>query len=357
MKDQDGILLESGTNEVEVLEFEMDKQGFGVNVLKVQAIEQFDAAKVTEIQLAHRSVIGTYNYRDGVITLVDLGKEMALHDLDALTPADSAAVDAVVEAMPVEEDAPTVEALTETSNCIGSDEIETRIVLVLEFNETTTGFLVGGVNRIHRVSWNMISPISPYLAASQSRFTGSLNIENREVLMVDMERILADIIPATGDAYCLEAAANAARGFQSRADVPVYLAEDSPTIRSIVSSLLDRGGYKDVHGFDNGLSCYQALQKAVADATAAGENPDDAVGIVVSDIEMPQMDGMTMCRRVKNDLGLNNVPVVLFSSLINEQIARKCDSVGADGYVSKPRFGDLLDIVDRFALPEDVVNS
>lgn len=354
MKDQDGILLESGTNEVEVLEFEMDGQGFGVNVLKVQAIEQFDVAKVTEIQLAHSSVIGTYNYRDGVITLVDLGTEMALHDLSAL---ESAAVEAVVEALPSADDAPAVEALSDQGARAGEDNIETRIVLVLEFNETTTGFLVGGVNRIHRVSWDAISPISPYLAASQSRFTGSLNIEGREVLMVDMERILADIIPATGDAYSLKAAEESAREVRSRADVPVFLAEDSPTIRSIVTSLLNRGGYEDVHGFDNGLSCYQALQQTLEEAKTEGRPINSAVGILVSDIEMPQMDGMTLCRRVKTDLGLNDVPVVLFSSLINDQIARKCEAVGADGYVSKPRFGDLLDIVDSHSLPDEALST
>jgi len=357
MKDQDGILLESGTNEVEVLEFEMDGQGFGVNVLKVQAIEQFDVSKVTEIQLAHSSVIGTYNYRDGVITLVDLGTEMALHDLGALDLDDAAAVNAVVQAMPADDVGPAVEALSDKAEGQDGTGIETRIVLVLEFNETTTGFLVGGVNRIHRVSWNVISPISPYLAASQSRFTGSLNIDGREVLMVDMERILADIIPATGDAYCLEAADQEGREVRSRADVPVFLAEDSPTIRSIVTSLLNRGGYKDVHGFDNGLSCYQALQKSLEKAKAEGRPISSAAGILVSDIEMPQMDGMTLCRRVKTDLGLSDLPVVLFSSLINDQIARKCESVGADSYVSKPRFGDLLDIVDRYSLPSEVAKA
>ncbi|MEZ4387399.1 MAG: chemotaxis protein [Candidatus Krumholzibacteriia bacterium] len=354
MRDQEGILLESGTNEVEVLEFQLAGQGFGVNVLKVQAIEQFDIAKVTEIQLAHESVIGTYNYRDGVITLVDLSHALAVEAAAVLPPEDAAAVAAVVEAMPTDRTAerPAQEAPAADAAGAKPEDIETRIVLVLEFNEQTTGFLVGGVNRIHRVSWNAISPISPYLASAQTKFTGSLNIEKREILMVDMERILADIIPSTGDAYSLDRAHESSRAGASRADIPILLAEDSPTIRSIVTALLNRGGYEIVHAFDNGQSCFEAIQGFKQQAEKEGRPIHDFVGALVSDIEMPLMDGMTLCRRTKNDLGLRSTPVILFSSLINEQIARKCESVGADGYISKPKFSDLMDLVDKHCLTQ-----
>lgn len=356
MKDHDGILLESGTNEVEVLEFVLAGQGFGVNVLKVQAIEQFDPEKVTEIQLAHDSVIGTYNYRSGVITLVDLGRELAMGTGDLLPAHDAAAIDAVVDAMPRDDDAdlPEVDDFQAESPQAQDEDIETRIVLVLEFNEQTTGFVVSGVNRIHRVSWNAINPLSPYLASTQTKFTGSLNIEKREVLMVDMERILADILPATGDAYCVERAQAGTREATSRADVPILLAEDSPTIRSIVNALLNRGGYETVHAFDNGQACLEALQGFIRQAEQEGRPLTDLVGAIVSDIEMPLLDGMTLCRRVKTDLGLKDMPVILFSSLINDQIALKCQSVGADGYISKPKFADLMDLVDKHCLERPV---
>jgi two-component system chemotaxis response regulator CheV len=358
MKDQNGILLESGTNEVEILEFQLDGQGFGLNVLKVQAIEQFDQEKVTEIQLAHRSVIGTYSYRDGVITLVDLAEELEMQaaddaDGDTLEDIDATAVETVLEAMPGDPDAPEAELLQADAAAPADPELEaldTRIVLVLEFNERTTGFLVDGVNRIHRVSWSAISSISPYLAATQSKFTGSLAIEQREVLLVDMERILADIIPVTGEAYHLDDDQREAGAGTDRAEVPVFLAEDSPTIRGVLEGLLKRGGYEQVHAFDNGLSCYDALQRTVEQVNAEGTPLSASVGVVISDIEMPQMDGMTLCRRVKTDLGLKQLPVILFSSLINEQIAAKCESVGADGYISKPRFAELMELVDRNCL-------
>ncbi len=352
MDRKEGILLESGTNEVEVLEFELDGQGFGVNVLKVQAIEQFDAARVTEIQLAHEAVIGGYHYRDGVITLVDLGHALSVGDpgRNALDAREVAAVQEAIaatgplagEAVP---QAGTPEDLA-TGDATRSD-IETRIVLVLEFNEQTTGFLVGGVNRIHRISWDAISPLSPFLAQVESKFTGSLNIEGREILVVDMERILADILPATGASYLLRERADQAPTEADRAGVPVVLAEDSVTIRAVLSRELQRGGYEKLEAFDNGESCYEALRERVEQAHAEGRDPAATVGVLVSDIEMPRMDGMTLCRRVKQDLGLSQVPVILFSSLINDQVARKCESVGADAYISKPRFNELLEMVDQ----------
>jgi two-component system chemotaxis response regulator CheV len=360
MDRKEGILLESGTNEVEVLEFELDGQGFGVNVLKVQAIEQFDTGRVTEIQLAHEAVIGGYHYRDGVITLVDLGHALAVGDPErnALDAREVAAVqeamaatgplaDQAVPRAEAPEDAAGAETGAETGSDAGGSDIETRIVLVLEFNEQTTGFLVGGVNRIHRISWDAISPLSPFLAQVESKFTGSLNIEGREILVVDMERILADILPATGASYLLRERGEQAPTEADRADVPVVLAEDSVTIRAVLSRELQRGGYQQLEAFDNGESCHEALRERVERARAEGRDPAAAVGVVVSDIEMPRMDGMTLCRRVKQDLGLSQVPVILFSSLINEQIARKCESVGADAYISKPRFNELLEMVDQ----------
>ena len=348
MRDKNSILLESGTNEVEVLEFNLGGQGFGVNVLKVQAIEQYDPNCVTEIQLAHPAVIGTYSYRDGVITLVDLGLDLDVRESHgpALAPADNAAIETVLAAVPAPElpGAQDVPATTAVETAI-----ETRIVLVLEFNERTTGFLVDGVNRIHRINWNAISPMNPFLAAVHSKFTGSINIDGREILIMDMERILTDILPETASDYHLDIPDDLGED-QRRAQIPVLLAEDSATIRSLLTKELKRGGYTNLSAFDNGLSCYEKLEELVGKARAENRPVKDVVGIIVSDIEMPRMDGMTLCRRAKNDLALEDIPVVLFSSLINEQIARKCESVGADAYISKPRFNELLAKVDSYAL-------
>lgn len=343
MKAKEGILLESGTNEVEILEFELGGQGFGVNVLKIQAIEQFDPARVTTIQLAHPAVIGSYQYRERVITLINLGKELQIQAEDAhvLDSAETEAVDTVLAVVP---------ALKEGSQPDQAPATVTpRIVLVLEFNELTTGFLVDGVNRIHRVSWSAISPLSPYLAAVQSKFTGSLQVDGHEILVVDMERLLADILPATNRAFASEPpTAETLR--QRRTSVALLLAEDSVTIRSLLCAEFKRSGYEQVTAFDNGAACLEALLKINQAARAEGCDLGAKVNVIVSDIEMPQLDGMTLCRRIKSDPDLSRLPVILFSSLINEQIAHKCQDVGANAYLSKPRFKDLVEVIDQHAL-------
>jgi two-component system, chemotaxis family, chemotaxis protein CheV len=350
MKAKDGILLESGTNEVEILEFVLGGQGFGVNVLKVQAIEQFDPGRVTEVQLAHPAVVGSYRYRDRVITLVNLGKELQIHERneDVLDPAETAAIDTVLSAMPQIECSGSQVNTAASDDAPGQGDRDTtpRIVLVLEFNEQTTGFLVDGVNRIHRISWDAISPLSPYLAEVQSKFTGSLNVDGREILIVDMERILADILPTTQRDLAGEAFTDQDLR-QRRSRVVLMLAEDSVTIRNLLTAEFKRAGYEQLSSYDNGMSCLKSMQDICEKTRAEGGDPGTRIGAVVSDIEMPQLDGMTLCRRIKSDLGLNNLPVILFSSLINEQIARKCEAVGADAYLSKPRFKELIEVIDR----------
>lgn len=349
MKAKEGILLESGTNEVEILEFELGGQGFGVNVLKVQAIEQFEPAKVTEIQLAHPAVCGSYQYRNHVITLINLGQELRICSPagDLLSAGECAAVDAVVAAVPgVARPAPP--AAPQVGDAQRAPAAF-RIVLVLEFNEQITGFLVDGVKRIHRVSWNAISPLSPYLAAVQSKFTGSLRIEEREILVMDMERILSEILPRAGRQHRVATGRSAARD-QRRGPIPLLLAEDSVTIRSLLAAELSSAGYDNVAIYDNGQTCLNALRAICDRASAEGSDPRAQIGAVVSDIEMPQLDGMTLCRRIKTELNLRDVPVILFSSLINEQIALKCQTVGADAYLSKPRFGELVEVIDRHVL-------
>ena len=182
---KDGILLESGTNEVEILEFVLDDQHFGVNVLKIQAIEQFDPARVTRIQLAHPSVVGTLLFRDSCITLVDLTKEMnsAPDREETVEPEISRAVDTVTTSE-LEDGTPApVSEAASTSVDTETGESSAKLVLVMEFNDMKTAFLVDGVNRIHRVSWESISPLSAFLSSTDSKFTGSLQIDGREILV------------------------------------------------------------------------------------------------------------------------------------------------------------------------------
>ena len=117
-----GILLETGTNEVEIIEFYLGGQSFGINVAKVKQIVQFEAKLLTEIPETHPAVLGTFLYRGSTSPLIDLNK--ALHR----------------------------EKVTQDD--------ERTLVLVSEFNNTVNSFQIDGINRIHRISWDQLQPLS-----------------------------------------------------------------------------------------------------------------------------------------------------------------------------------------------------
>ncbi len=306
------ILTESGTNEVEVLEFDIDGQPFGVNVAKVSAIVQVDPATVTKVPNAHPGMVGMMIYRDHSIPLVDLAIM-----LDRPPPA---------------------------------EQPETLLVVASEFNGMQLGFRVDGVNRIHRVSWSDFVPINSILAQGSASITGSVNIEKKDVLIVDMESITSRIFPeqsmeGAGDLFAGEERATA------RGDVRIVLAEDSSVIRGTMLKVLKEAGYDSIESFDNGESAWQYLREVVS-----GES-DRGVDLLIGDIEMPRMDGLTLCKRFKTELGMQSTPVIMFSSLINEQMAAKCDSVGADAHINKPQIQELVSLIDRFCLMEEPVGA
>jgi len=326
----DGILLESGTNEVEILEFKLGNQSFGVNVLKIQAIEQHDPARVTKVQLAHPSVVGTLLFRDNCITMIDLARELGFPAGTDGAGQDAAAAD---------DEAPGGKAGAERGG-------QSRLVLVMEFNQLKTAFLVDGVNRIHRVSWESFSPLSSFLSTTDSKFTGSLAIEEREILIVDMEKIVTEILPRGQFQFAVPPADDSPAS-RARAGRQIFLAEDSAIIRERVTQELGRGNYVQVRTFPNGRACIDEIGRLQQRAAAEERPVTDFLAAVISDIEMPAMDGLALCREIKQKRGLDALPVIMFSSLINEQIAAKCEAVGADAYISKPQFTQLVDLLDE----------
>ena len=347
----DGILLESGTNEVEILEFVLGDQPFGVNVLKIQAIEQFDPGRVTRIHLAHPSVVGTLLFRDSCITLVDLTREMdpVMADLD---PDIQRAVDAVAGG----DLASTLPSPVEKPATADPADAPTRLVLVMEFNDLKTAFLVDGVNRIHRMSWESINPLNAFLSSTDSKFTGSLQIEGREILLVDMEKVVTEILPGGMDTNLVPESTDHPLA-AARARLPIFLAEDSTIIAEKVKKELARGNYLQVKTFPNGRECYDAIARLAEQAKAEDRPVKELLGALISDIEMPMMDGLALCRNLKQTLQIRDVPVIMFSSLINEQIARKCEDVGANDFISKPQFARLVELLDHHCLQAPLAGS
>ncbi len=304
------ILLESGTNEMEIFTFLIGSQSFGVNVSKVQAIIGYDSKDVTKIPNAHEAMLGMLLYRNRTIPLINLAHALNI------------------------ETSPT-----------GSKQI----VIVTEFNNSINGFRVDGVDRIHRLSWSNFVPVGSFLGGPESSIVGSINIEDTEILIADLELILSEIIPD----LAFEEATDETIGVvekTKRENVHICFAEDSAVIRKNVIRILSDAGYTNIEAFDNGQAAYEALANVSETIDTMDQNVPGYPNVILSDIEMPKMDGLTLCRNIKTGLGMKHVPVVMFSSLINDQMIEKCNSVGADAYVTKPEMNKLITILDSICL-------
>jgi two-component system, chemotaxis family, chemotaxis protein CheV len=300
------ILLDSGTNEVEILEFSIGSQSFGINVAKVMQLIPYDADKFTAVPDDEKSIMGVFLWHDHTIPLIDLN--CAMHR------------------KPIEQSG-------------------RPLVLVTRFNEVVNGFFISAVNRIRRVNWDDIDPSCTLIEKHTSLVTGSIHVEDRDILMIDFEFIIAELFPETKMAHSLEE--SLIKKELSREEAKIIFAEDSVFIRKNVVKLLSQVGYNNVSVFENGLDAFAHINTLANKAQEEGCDISKYINLVVTDIEMPKMDGLTLCRRIKKELGLSQVPVAVFSSLIDEQMTEKCKEVGADMYTTKPKIDELINLLDN----------
>lgn len=295
--DKKGILLETGTNEFEIVEFSIGKVNYGINVAKVREVIQ--RAPVTAMPQAHPYIDGLFTLRGKAIPLVNLPRCLN----------------------------------------VASGE-EAKNIIVTEINNYGIGFLVENVSRIHRISWKDMEPAPE--VGDQSRVVGIIKMSDRIVLLLDFETIIAEINPEiNAKLTTVEEATEDTRSM--RANVHVVVAEDSAMLRDLLVTTLHDSGYRFVRDFGNGQDAWDYLRNL-----AAKDGPIYThVGIIVSDVEMPKMDGHRLLKLVRDNERLHEVPFVLFSSLISEEMRLKGESLGASAQISKPEINQLIDILDK----------
>ena len=296
-----GILLESGTNELQVLEFHVGANYYGINVEKVKEIMPYEPP--TPIPNSHPSIEGVYMPRDTIISIVDMAGTLGLPP---------------------------------------SPEQNRDMFIITNFNKLNIGFHVHGVEGMHRLSWSDISkPDDTISSAHQGVATGIVKIEGKLIVILDFEKIVTDISPETG----LKMADIEKLGNRARNEEPILIAEDSPLLSKMIVDCLHKAGYTNVTATNNGQEAWDVLQTYIEKG-----NIEEHVRCVITDIEMPQMDGHRLTKLIKDDPVLHGVPVVLFSSLINEEMRRKGESLGADAQLTKPEIGALVETIDRLLL-------
>jgi two-component system chemotaxis response regulator CheV len=214
-------------------------------------------------------------------------------------------------------------------------EKEPPKVIVTEFNNVTTAFMVTGVTRIHRISWEEVEPPNKYVAqVSSSSITGVVKLEGRIVFILDLEKIVADLNPALG--LRLDEAVD----WSSERRYRAIVADDSTLVRAMLKDLLQKANF-EVEAFTTGREAWDKLEQLKKVAEADKKPIYDYVQVVVSDIEMPSMDGHNLTKRIKEDPILKFLPVLLFSSIITDKLRHKGEAVGADEQISKPEVTHL----------------
>ncbi|MCH4890375.1 chemotaxis protein CheV [Acidaminobacter sp. JC074] len=291
------ILLESGTNEVEILRFKVAGETYAINVVKVSELLHID--NIAKVPNADVAVPGVSLIRGEVITVIDM-----LQVLEGRKNAD----------------------------------IAKAMTLVCEFNQLKVAFAIEEVLGISRITWADIQ--KPNDITNTSLVIGNINYKDEIVMLLDFEKIVMDISPQSG--INLERVENVA--FKDRTKYKVVSADDSPMIRDVIQKTLSKAGFGNIRFFNDGLETYNYIMDLYNEY---GPDFKNHIDLLITDIEMPQLDGHTLTRRLKEHSVLQDLPVVIFSSLITDELRHKGESVGADAQMSKPQIDQLVKIVDE----------
>lgn len=296
------ILLESGTNELEVIMFQIGTGTFGINVLKVREI--INPLPITGTPNAHQNVEGVIRLRDEVIPVVNLAKVL---------------------------------------NLPHSEDPKGDKFIISELNQMKVAFHVHSVSRIHRISWEQIEKPDELSAGEQAYTIGIIKLEGEMSLLLDFEKIVVEINPESG----VSVEQLKVLGPRERSTKKIVAAEDSAILRALLGDTLNEAGYENVLFFENGKDAWAYLHDLTENESV---HIEDEVNLIITDIEMPQMDGHHLTDKIKKDAELSNIPVIIFSSLITDDLYHKGVHVGASAQVSKPEIVKLVEEIDRLII-------
>ncbi|NNJ31157.1 chemotaxis protein [Lacrimispora defluvii] len=292
------ILLESGTNEIEIMEFTIYGELYGINVAKVREIMMSD--KVKPIPHAHPAVEGIFKPRDLLLTVIDLPYYL-------------------------------------TGN--KGEKQGKDLFIITNFNKLHIAFRVHSVVGISRISWkNIQKPDDTISRGDEGVATGIAQCGTDLVTILDFEKIVADIAPETG----IQIDDINKLGKRTSVSYPILIAEDSILLTKMIEAALTKAGYENLTFKNNGQEAWNYLSQIRDDSDL-----DEKVSLIITDIEMPEMDGHRLTKLVKEDKKLKHIPLVIFSSMINQELMIKGKQLGADEQLSKPEIAHLVEVIDH----------
>ena len=274
----------AGQNRLELLLFKLvGRQKFGINVFKVQEVIQ--CPPLTEIPESHPTVRGIANMRGKTITIMDL------------------------------------------SQAIGGFPIpdwQEKFIIISEYNEQVLGFLVDSVERIANLYWEDVKP-PPKGAAGNSYMTAVTRIDDELVQIIDVEKVMTEVMGSNEHINADRVGSNIAAK-----DQHVLVVDDSMVARNQIKRVLEHLGV-DYTVVNDGQQAYEQLSNWQQE----GKDLQNWLAMVLSDIEMPKMDGYSLTRKIRETPGLEELHIILHSSLsgiFNESMVKK---VGADHFMAK----------------------
>ncbi|MEQ9547544.1 MAG: chemotaxis protein CheV [Marinobacter sp.] len=293
-----------GQNRLELLLFRLrGRQMYGINVFKVKEVLQ--CPKLSSIPRSRNVVRGVAHIRGETIPVIDLAMAIGLPG-------------------------------------IPKEELANSFVIITEYNRKTQGFMVTGVDQIVNMNWEDILP-PPKGAGSEVYLTAVTRIEDKLVEIIDVEKILAEVSPLREDVNEELVSRGAGR---VQAHLPVLVVDDSSVARRQVERCLRAIGM-EVITRDDGKQALDYLKKITED----GSKAKDHLSMIISDVEMPEMDGYTLVTRCKNDPALQDVFIMLHTSLSGVFNTAMVKKVGADEFMAKFSADELaekvMEIIDR----------
>ena len=290
------ILLESGTNELEVLEFIINDKHYGINVEKLREIHPYQ--ENTPVPTSHPSIEGIFMPRGDIITVIDLFQMLGFPNPDK----------------------------------------QNNFLIVTNFNNLNIAFDVQAVLGINRVSWkDVVKPDATVSGPGTGIATGIIKNADNLLIILDFERIVEGICPETS----LKISQVTELEDRERNSIPILVAEDSMMLCKLIEDALHRAGYTKLTIKNNGQEAWDYLCEL-----KKNNGVEYGAKCLITDIEMPQMDGHHLIKKIRETEGLKQIPIVIFSSLINDDMKRKGDLLGADAQISKPEIGQLVGILD-----------
>ena len=294
MQEVKKVTTEVGTNEWQLVVFVLGDQSFAINVDKTREILRWPGCRA--IPEAPAALIGITSVRGEVLPMVDLRIFLGIAPVTAM---------------------------------------EQSKVIIAEFNEVKLGFVVDAVERIYRVKSEDLDD------SMTGKYLGDwilyvIKRDTRNVLLLDYEAIVQTISPQlviqhSGDA---SKAIAMMEGVGRPADYHIIVAEDSPLIRKQVEDALTASGFTSLKICQDGKVAFDAIVKE-----------GEACDLLITDVEMPRLDGLTLTRRIKENPKTENIPVIVFSSIMASDIKNKAASVGANYQVTKPEINQLVECV------------